>query len=88
MKLNALIALVSLLCLASVSFAQKNTETRAGTIAYVRGSTEVRLINAVSLKVVNIPGRSWLYIPTSLTKYFSTCVGFPMAPVFYSQIRR
>ena len=35
-----------LLCFVSVAYAQKNAPPRAGTIAYVRGGTEVRLINA------------------------------------------
>src|SRR5215212_235368 len=48
MRLNALIAvlIVSLLCFAAPGVAQKNAAPRAGTIAYVRGGTEVRLINA------------------------------------------
>jgi len=38
--------ILTLFCCISVSWAQKNPPQRAGTIAYVRGSTEVRLINA------------------------------------------
>jgi len=39
-------AILALLGCISVGRAQKNSPPRAGTIAYVRGSTEVRLINA------------------------------------------
>ncbi len=41
-----LIALIASLSFVTNTRAQKDVSPRAGTIAYVRGSTEVRLINA------------------------------------------
>src|SRR3569832_1717767 len=39
-------SVLALLCVYSIAHAQKNAAPHAGTIAYVRGGTEVRLINA------------------------------------------
>ena len=41
-----IISILSLLCFIPVGRAQKNAAPRVGTIAYVRGSTEVRVVNA------------------------------------------